>query len=324
MRLITFTNDGYTSIGALLNDQFAIDIPRAASITGESMLARADMLSLIESGESGLKIVQSFLDNPPEEALVVRESLRLLSPLPRPQQIRDYLCFEEHLRNGLNKIIEMEAAKAADPAAALEEIRLSGRFKIPEVFYRQPLYYNASRMGVGGHDDDVVWPSYSTVIDYELELAAVIGKTVKDVPVEQALDAIFGYTVFNDFTARDEQMVAAEGKLGNGKGKDFEGGNVFGPCIVTADEIGDPYDLEMVARVNGEEWSRGNSRSMHWKFEDIIAHASQSETLWPGEIYASGTVGTGCGVELGRFLAIDDVVELEIEKIGVLRNRVVR
>jgi 2-keto-4-pentenoate hydratase/2-oxohepta-3-ene-1,7-dioic acid hydratase in catechol pathway len=112
------------------------------------------------------------------------------------------------------------------------------------------------------------------------------------------------------------------GTLGPAKGKDFDTGNIFGPWIVTPDEIDDLYDLTMVARVNGEEWSRGSTATMHHRFEDLIAFVSRSETLHPGEILGSGTVGTGCGLEHGRFLQPGDVVELEIEHIGVLRNRI--
>ena len=124
-------------------------------------------------------------------------------------------------------------------------------------------------------------------------------------------------------SARDYQTREMQGMLGPCKGKDFDTGNVLGPCIATADEI-DPYDLTMVARVNGEEWSRGNSGTIHHRFEACIAHVSQSETLHPGEILGSGTVGSGCGLEQKRFLSPGDVVELEIEGIGVLRNRIVK
>jgi 2-keto-4-pentenoate hydratase/2-oxohepta-3-ene-1,7-dioic acid hydratase in catechol pathway len=112
------------------------------------------------------------------------------------------------------------------------------------------------------------------------------------------------------------------GQLGPGKGKDFDGGNVMGPCLVTFDEMPDPYKLDMKVRVNGEERGRGNSSAMHWKFEDCIAHASRSETLHPGEFFGSGTVGDGCGLEHMRFLDKGDIVELEVEGIGILRNRV--
>jgi 2-keto-4-pentenoate hydratase/2-oxohepta-3-ene-1,7-dioic acid hydratase in catechol pathway len=112
--------------------------------------------------------------------------------------------------------------------------------------------------------------------------------------------------------------------MGPMKGKDFDTGNVLGPWIVTLDEIGDPHTLDMEARINGERWGGGNSSQMHHSFNAILAFISRSETLYPGEVIASGTVPTGCGLELGRFLKPNDVVELEIERIGVLRNRIVR
>jgi 2-keto-4-pentenoate hydratase/2-oxohepta-3-ene-1,7-dioic acid hydratase in catechol pathway len=161
-------------------------------------------------------------------------------------------------------------------------------------------------------------------MDFELEFAAVIGIAGRDIRPENALDHVFGYTVFNDFSARDEQFRAMAGKLGPGKGKDFDNANALGPCIVTSDEIGDPYSLNMTARVNGEEWSNGHTSSMFHRFEQVIAHISRSETIHPGEVLGSGTVGTGCGLEQNRYLQSGDVVELEIERIGVLRNRVLR
>ena len=144
------------------------------------------------------------------------------------------------------------------------------------------------------------------------------------VPRERAREHIAGYTVFNDFSARDAQMREMAGRLGPAKGKDFDTGNAMGPFLVTTDEVPDPYALTMVARVNGEEWSRGRSGEMHHRFEDIIAHVSRDETLHPGEFIGSGTVGNGCGLELDRWIAPGDVVELEVEGLGVLRNRVVK
>src|SRR5690606_9352379 len=140
------------------------------------------------------------------------------------------------------------------------------------------------------------WPRYARLLDYELEFGIFIGRRGVDIPRESAGNHIFGYTIFNDMSARDAQGKEMEGQLGPAKGKDFDTGNVLGPCLVTADEISDPYDLTMIARVNGEEWSRGSTRSMGWKFEDLIAWVSQSETLYPGEFLGSGTVGTGCGL----------------------------
>jgi 2-keto-4-pentenoate hydratase/2-oxohepta-3-ene-1,7-dioic acid hydratase in catechol pathway len=114
------------------------------------------------------------------------------------------------------------------------------------------------------------------------------------------------------------------GMLGPAKSKDFDTANVMGPCLVTADEIEDPYNLTMIARVNGEEWGRGSSSTMRWRFEDVIEHISRSETLYPGEFLGSGTVGNGCGLEQLRNLKANDVVELEVEGLGILRTRITR
>jgi 2-keto-4-pentenoate hydratase/2-oxohepta-3-ene-1,7-dioic acid hydratase in catechol pathway len=216
--------------------------------------------------------------------------------------MRDFLCFEKHL---------VQAFKAI------------GRTP-PQAWYERPIFYHPSRFSVCGPDAEVPWPAYCEKLDFELEFGCYIGTPGKDIPKERAREHIFGYTIFNDFSARDEQAKEMAGQLGPGKGKDFDNANAMGPCLVTADELTDPYRLEMVVRVNGEEWGRGNSRDMHWKFEDCIAHASRSETLHAGEFFGSGTVGNGCGLEHLRFLQPNDVVELEVEGIGILRNRVVK
>ena len=226
-----------------------------------------------------------------------------------PRQIRDCLVFEEHLANSLQRTSE-RTGRPAEP--------------IPEVWYRQPIYYKSNRFSVVGHEADVLWPSYSEWMDYECELACIIGRKVKDISSASALDHVFGYTIFNDFSARDAQYLEMQGRLGPAKGKDFDTGNVFGPWIVTRDELPDPHDLKMEARVNGKRMGGGSSRTMHHSFQSILAHISASETIFPGEIICSGTVGTGCGNEVGYRLKPGDIVELEIERIGILRNRIVR
>jgi 2-keto-4-pentenoate hydratase/2-oxohepta-3-ene-1,7-dioic acid hydratase in catechol pathway len=266
------------------------------------------MLALIEAGAPGLELAAELTRDAPPETQYALGDVRLLTPLPNPPQIRDFLCFEEHLHNSFG-----------------QAARMAGREpEIPAVWYQQPIYYKGNRFSVNGPDSDVVWPDYSQVMDYELELACVIGIGGRDITREQAAAHIFGFTIFNDASARDVQDVEMAGRLGPAKGKDFDTGNVLGPWIVTSDELRDPYALEMTARVNGEEWSRGSSASMYHRFEDLIAFVSRSETLHPGEILGSGTVGSGCGLEQGRFLNDGDVVELEIQGIGVLRNRFVR
>jgi len=160
-------------------------------------------------------------------------------------------------------------------------------------------------------------------MDYELEIGIITRRTRANIPESEAAAHIFGYTIFNDFSARDRQTVEMLGRLGPAKGKSFDGGNVIGPWIVTADELGDPQTLNVAVTVNGEERGRGTTEGMLFSFEEIIAYASQDETIYAGEFFGSGTVGNCCGLEIGRFLESGDVVELEVDRIGILRNNVV-
>jgi 2-keto-4-pentenoate hydratase/2-oxohepta-3-ene-1,7-dioic acid hydratase in catechol pathway len=137
------------------------------------------------------------------------------------------------------------------------------------------------------------------------------------------MEHIFGYMIYNDFSARAIQSREMSVGLGPAKGKDFARGHVLGPWLITPDEIPDVYNLRMIARINGEVWCDSNSGTIHWTFADMLTHASRDEELHPGEVFGSGTVGWGSGAERGTFLKRGDVVELEVEGIGVLRNRVV-
>ena len=213
-------------------------------------------------------------------------------------------------------------ASSPDPDAKRAEMETAGQFELAESYYDFPVYYVSNRMAVIGHGTDVDWPPYSSFIDFELEWAAIIGREGRSITTGDAKSHIFGYTIFNDWSARDEQARVMGGaiNLGPSSGKDFANG--FGPCIVTADEFDDPYNLAMIARVNGTEVARGSTSGMHYKFEDLIAHISRGHSLYPGEILGSGTVGGGCAVEAGIQLADGDIVELEVEGIGVLGNRV--
>lgn len=282
------------------------------------------MQSLIEAGPAAWD----------EARVVARESATkfvhelsrysLLAPLPCPLQIRDFMCFEKHVIQAFGAAFRMRARRAATPAEREALLAQADAYRPPPVWYERPLYYKANRFSISGSGDTIRWPAYSRIMDYECELACIVGRAGVDIPREHALSHVFGYTIFNDFSARDAQGAEMPGGLGPAKGKDFDGANAFGPCIVTADEIPDPYGLPMIVRVNGEERSRGNSSTMHWKFEDVIAYVSQGETLQAGEILASGTVGDGCGLESLQFLEDGDTVELEIPPIGVLVNQVRR
>lgn len=324
MRLVTFEESGARRLGALVdNGAQVVDLEKAHGAGGITAApALASMQALIESGETGLD--QARAAQKSGQARRATSSVRLLAPLPLPPQMRDFLCFEQHLLQGFDRARRMRAAQTPDPEAALKDMEAKGILAVPKVWYERPIYYKPSRFAVCGTGQDVVWPAYSQTMDYELEFACVIGKAGRDISKDNARQHIFGYTIFNDLSARDEQFLEMPGQLGPGKGKDFDNSNVLGPCITTADEIPDPYALTMIARVNGEEWGRGNSSGMGWKYEDCIAHVSRGETLHPGEILCSGTVGNGCGLELGKWLKAGDVIELEVEKIGVLRNKILR
>ena len=218
------------------------------------------------------------------------EDVRLLAPVPRPPSVRDAYAFEEHIRNAA---------------------RVTGRPGVPDEWYELAIFYFSNPAAIYGPDEEIPYPVDTEELDYELEVAAVIG----------AEGAIGGFTIMNDWSARDLQRKEMKVGLGPAKGKDFA--TSLGPSVVTPDELGD-LRLEMVARVNGEERSRGNMGDMYHSWEAIIERASANTQLVPGDVIGSGTVGTGCILEHGdgRWLQPGDVVELEVEGIGVLRNSV--
>lgn len=262
-----------------------------------------DMVALVEGGPEALERARARLaEGAPAIALA---DVEMRSPI-RPVQYRDCLTFEEHLANCL---------------AAFEK-NTGVKGQIAPVWYQQPIYYKGNRMSFIGSGQVVQWPGYAEHLDVELELAIVIGKQGTSISMAEAPAHIWGYTILNDVSARDAQMKEMPGQLGPCKGKDFDTGNILGPWIVTADEIPHPAALDMELTVNGERWGGGNSRAMQHDFARVIEHISMSETLYPGEVIGSGTVGTGCGLETGRRLADGDRFELTIEKIGTLANQI--
>ncbi len=317
MKLCTFevgTHLGrHRRLGAVDRDG-VIDLHFAAARhLGNDRLAEAlvpsSLRGLLEGGAASMEAAQKAVAFLPQELRTGRndetlryrwDEVRLLTPLPDARSVRDFFAFEAHVKMGFEK--------RGEP--------------MPQEWYEMPVYYQTGHHNLIGTDQDVLWPSFTERFDYELELAVVIGREGRNIPASEARDYIAGYTVLNDFSARDIQRREMKVRLGPAKGKHWCTG--VGPWLVMAEEIGDPYALEMVARVNGEEWSRGNSSGMHWKFEQMIEFLSQDDTIYPGDILGSGTVGTGCGLELNRWVQPGDTIELEIEKIGVLRNRVVR
>ena len=244
-----------------------------------------DMVAFIEAGA-------------PVTSTRAVEGARLLAPL-RPRSLRDFLTFEGHLNNALSRL---------------------GR-PIPEEWFDVPAYYKGMPDTVIGPDAVIPWPRYTDRLDHELELAAVIGREGTDITREHALEHVFGWTIWNDVSARDVQVRELPIGMGPAKAKDWDGSNVLGPCIVTADEL-DGTSVRMAVRVNGETWGEDTSANMHHTFADLIAYASQAQRLYPGEVLGSGTAAGGSGIELDRRLGEGDVVELEVEGIGILRNTI--
>jgi fumarylacetoacetate (FAA) hydrolase len=246
---------------------------------------RIDGDRVVELGASSLR---AWLESGGEEvAEHAVADVRLRAPIPWPPSVRDFYAFERHVRS----------------ARAQRGLEMA-----PE-WYRIPVFYFSNPAAVYGPDDEIPFPAESSAWDYELEAAAVIGGDGR----------IAGFTVLNDWSARDLQKMEMAVGLGPAKGKDFA--TSLGPELVTPDELGD-LQLEMVARVNGAERSRGSLGDMHWTWDQLVEHAGRGTRLVAGDVLGSGTVGTGCILEHGdgRWLRSGDVVELEIESIGVLRN----
>ncbi len=281
------------------------------------------LFDLICSGETALAYLRKLVKALEGEALLQLhasdgfpiayplETVQLYPPLPRPMSLRDFYAFEQHVTTAF--------ANRGRP--------------VPPEWYQFPVFYYSNTNAIFGSGEAIPYPAYSRELDYELEVACVIGRPGINISPQEADQYIFGYTLFNDWSARDIQRMEIKVGLGPAKGKDFAAS--LGPWITTPDELADRstgrpgvYDLQLCARVNGTECSSGNWKDIHYSFGEMIARASQDVYLQPGDVLASGTVGSGCLLELthgkGPWLQPGDTVELEAERLGVLRNQVLR
>ncbi len=330
MKLCTFAVDTgfgvHERIGAVTDEGNILDLtvayaltltarddhPRAYDIA--EIIVPADMIEFLCNNEFGHEaVVETFefldtdvddtsLEGPAGEPVVYApEDVALLAPLPRPNSLRCCSTFLEHLKNS-----------KSDEAS------------IPQYWFDAPLYYKGNPATVQGTSADVQWPTYTEMLDYGLQIACVIGHEGQDIPTSHGWDHIAGYMVFNDVCARDILNKETACMFGPSKSSDMEGGNIMGPYLVSADEFDPRDDHAMIARVNGEEWSRGSTRDMHHDFAAIVSHVSHGEMLHIGDVIGSGTVGMGSGWEIGRFPQPGDLIELEIEGIGVLANHFVK
>jgi 2-keto-4-pentenoate hydratase/2-oxohepta-3-ene-1,7-dioic acid hydratase in catechol pathway len=317
MKLVTFKNPQGDSRTGWLVGEGVVDM----QLANEKL--PTDMLTFIDNHEEYFSIIKALGEVPAHYQL---SEIQLLAPLPNPRSFRDYIGFEMHMQNASR----------------------SFGHKIGPAWYDMPIFYFTNHQAIYGPDDEIKRPTKETKMDIELELACIIGKKGKDIKAEDARPYIFGYTVFNDWTARAIQKVEMEIPLGPHKGKDFA--NAIGPCIVTADEMEqyrvpfdesvftdpirvpsvqiDRFKLKMTSRINGVTVCEGNYQTVYYTFEQMMERASENNVnLMPGDILGSGTVGWGSLIEnnftVHRPLEPGDVVELEIEGIGILRNTVI-
>lgn len=227
------------------------------------------------------------------------ENPTLLAPFTKPNSLRDFIAFEDHAKAG--------AARRGET--------------LNPQWYERPLYYKGNHRSLLGPGDDVPRPAFTSELDFEMEVACIIDKVVRDADERASEAAIFGYTILNDWSARDVQRIEMASRLGPAKSKDFA--TSIGPWVVTADEVPSPPSLKMQARVNGRVIVDANLADAYWTFPKLIAFVSQGETVWPNDIYGSGTPYKGCMLDNGGpYLDPGDVVELEVEKLGTLTNTV--
>jgi fumarylacetoacetate (FAA) hydrolase len=336
MKVVTYTTSASAAReagrAAVLHDDLLLDVAglgawaarqgvALASTTGTGGLPET-MLELLRLGPSGMAGLRAALgaaqqvrpeDLRGERGLAyARDQVTLRSPIPNPPTIRDFYAFEQHVK----------AARAG-----------RGLGMIPE-WYQIAVFYFSNTSEVYGADEDVPYPLASKELDFELEMAAVIGREGRNIPAEEASQYVAGYMVMNDWSARDLQRAEMKLNLGPAKGKDFA--TSLGPWLVTPDELADKrlgsgederFDLAITGRINSDQLTTANAKDIYFTFPQMIERASQHVRLRPGDVIGSGTCGTGCILELGterhRWLRPGDVVEMEIERLGVLRNTLV-
>jgi 2-keto-4-pentenoate hydratase/2-oxohepta-3-ene-1,7-dioic acid hydratase in catechol pathway len=277
-------------------------LARRGSAAAESFAGVAtDMISFFESGAAGAgqarraaDIALSALDGGDLlDGMHRLDSVTLKAPVPRPRRVRDYLTYSAH-------------ATGSD-------------LPISPAFEAMPICYKCNVESIIGPEETLFWPSYTNQLDFELELGFFSSGGGRNLTPSEAQSLIAGVTIFNDVSARDIQFFEMSLAIGPSKGKDFC--TAMGPCVLTMDEV-DEWAVEMSARVNGEVWASGTTEHRQFSFAEVLAWASLDEDVYPGEFFAVGTIGGGCGLELDRWIRPGDIVELEAAGVGVLRNPV--
>jgi 2-keto-4-pentenoate hydratase/2-oxohepta-3-ene-1,7-dioic acid hydratase in catechol pathway len=313
MRLVTFEAESVSGrqrkVGAVSGGRI-IDLAAARAdqlrqaartATAAAPAIPTDMIALLELGEPALEAAAEAVahadgkqqDEPPERLSYSADEVWLLAPVPRPPSLRNFMTCEEHV---------LRVFKDSPP----------------KEWRSIPVYYKGNCDEIYGPDDTVPWPEYTEKLDFELQVCAVVGKSGRNVSPEHSGELIVGYTIYNDWSARDLQIREMSVGLGPGYSKDFA--SSIGPVILTKDEF--DASVPMRVKVDGEVWSSTTLGTMQFAFPELISWISREQTLRPGDLLSSGTVGNGCGVELDRWIPEGSVVELEVPGIGVLRNLV--
>ncbi|MEN8165142.1 MAG: fumarylacetoacetate hydrolase family protein, partial [Acidobacteriota bacterium] len=281
-----------------------VDISEASKVLGLGNLGPSmrDILAQEGPGLSTPRLIVSELKDvpvPDDISSWPTNGARLAPPIPDPGVLIDFYAFEEHVRRA-------RAGRGLDI--------------VPE-WFEYPVYYRSNQRSLVAPGATVHFPAGEELMDFELELAAVLGAPIESPSPEEAEAAIAGYCLFNDWSARSIQGQVMKVGLGPAKGKDFA--SSLGPYLVTPDELGPLADLRLQARVNGETWSENTPGAMAWSWGEMLAFAGEGVRFEPGDIFGSGTVGGGCGLELGRFLSEGDTVELDGgPSLGVLTGTV--
>jgi fumarylacetoacetate (FAA) hydrolase len=309
MKLVTFERGGREAIGAVTPE----GIVAFGALVPELDVS---MLEFVRRSPALLPLARSVLSGPAPASAIVREAqARLLAPIPRPPSMRDGYAFRQHV----------------------ETARRNRGLPMIDEFDRFPVFYFTNHQAVIGPGELRVGRRRLERLDFELEIAAVVGREIRNPTVAEADDAIFGFTIMNDFSARALQMEEMKLNLGPAKGKDFA--TAIGPWLVTRDELagrltaspsGSVLHAAMTADVNGVRVSNGDAADMSWTFAQILERAGDGVTLHPGDVIGSGTVGTGCFLELNgskithdQWLRPGDEVSLSVEGLGTLTHRIV-
>ncbi len=304
MKLLTYDKGAGPRCGVLRDDQ-VVDVSDLAGISGDPL---RDVRALLEQGNSPLDRVRDALARNTSASSTPVADVQLRAPILQPPTVRDFIVYEEHASS-------------------------QGTREPNEVWYRMPVFYFSNPLCIYGTDSQIPFPSASSQFDYELEIGCVIGKEGRDVAAADAMNYIAGFTLFNDWSARDLQVDEMAFGLGPAKGKDTA--SSIGPWLVTTDEMA-PYlkdgrlDLRCEVRVNGHQWLKdGAAIDAYFSFADMVERASKDSRIVPGDVIGSGTVGGGSireairkGYPGARFLEPGDVVEHEVEAIGVLRGTI--